>query len=63
MRAFLCTHIYEARAVSLRTDTRFGNRKMESPDMLHEQLDGQLKLVRLDPLQGKEFCKRSRIRL
>src|SRR6266567_614466 len=28
---------------------------MESPDMLHEQLDGQLKLVRLDPLQGKEF--------
>src|SRR5882724_10860292 len=28
---------------------------MESPDMLHEQLDGQLKPVRLDPLQGKEF--------
>jgi len=30
--------------------------KMKPPNyMLHEQLDGQLKLVQLDPLQGEEF--------
>jgi len=32
------------------------NRK--SPDMLHEQLDGQLRLVQLDPLQGRTFSVR-----
>jgi ribonucleoside-diphosphate reductase alpha chain len=29
-------------------------------DMLHEQLDGQLKLVQLDPLLGKQFSVRKR---
>src|SRR5687767_3800428 len=28
--------------------------------MLHEQLDGQLRLVQLDPLQGQEFLIRKR---
>jgi len=28
--------------------------------MLHEQLDGQLKLVQLDPLQGQQFSVRKR---
>ncbi|MCI0748072.1 MAG: ribonucleoside-diphosphate reductase subunit alpha [Verrucomicrobia subdivision 3 bacterium] len=33
---------------------------MESLDMLHEQLDGQLKLAQLDPLQGQTFTVRKR---
>ncbi len=46
--------------ISLRSETRFGSRKMESLDMLHEQLDGQLKLAQLDPLQGQTFTVRKR---
>jgi ribonucleoside-diphosphate reductase alpha chain len=33
---------------------------MESLEMLHEQLDGQLRLVQLDPLQGQTFSVRKR---
>src|ERR1051326_9098346 len=40
---------------SLQSDPRFGNRKLKSLDMLYEQLDGQLQLVQLEPLQGEEF--------
>ncbi|HSH17535.1 MAG TPA: ATP cone domain-containing protein, partial [Verrucomicrobiae bacterium] len=31
-----------------------------SPDMLHEQLDGQLRLVQLDPLKDQTFLIRKR---
>ena len=39
---------------------RFWQPPTKSLDMLHEQLDGQLRLARLDPLQGKEFIVRKR---
>jgi ribonucleoside-diphosphate reductase alpha chain len=34
--------------------------KIKSPDMLNEQLDGQLRLAQLDPLQGQTFSVRKR---
>jgi len=37
-----------------------GRRKTESLDMLHEQLDGQLRLAQLDPLRGHTFSVRKR---
>ena len=39
---------------------RRGSRKMKSLDMLHEQIDGQLRLAQLDPLQGQTFSVRKR---
>jgi ribonucleoside-triphosphate reductase len=33
---------------------------MEEPNMLHEQLDGQLRLAQLDPLQGRKFSVHKR---
>src|SRR6267378_4171431 len=33
---------------------------MKSLDMLHEQIDGQLRLAQLDPLQGQTFSVRKR---
>lgn len=39
---------------------RFGSRQMKSLDMLQEQLDGQLRLAQLDPLQGQTFSVRKR---
>jgi len=48
------------RVVSLQIESRSGNRFMETPDMLHEQLDGQLRLAQLDPLRGQQFSVRKR---
>jgi hypothetical protein len=45
---------------SLRSESWPGSRKAKVPDMLHEQLDGQLRLVQLDPLQGQTFSVRKR---
>jgi len=56
---FLCPHI-SGTGDFPRSETRPGNRKLESPNMLHEQLDGQLRLVQLDPLQNQEFFVRKR---
>jgi ribonucleoside-diphosphate reductase alpha chain len=49
-----------ARAVSLQNEPRLGSRQLKSLDMLHEQLDGQLRLAQLDPLKDQEFSIRKR---
>ena len=36
---------------------RQGSREMKSLDMLHEQIDGQLRLAQLDPLQGSSAIR------
>jgi ribonucleoside-diphosphate reductase alpha chain len=46
------------RVVSLPVKTRPGSRTKINPDML--QLDGQLRLAQLDPLQGQTFSVRKR---
>ena len=48
------------RVISLHSEMRRGGRKTKSPDMLYEQLDGQLRLAQLDPLQGRQFSVRKR---
>ncbi len=40
---------------SVNAKTRRGSRKMKSPGMMHEQIDGQPRLAQLDPLQGPNF--------
>jgi ribonucleoside-diphosphate reductase alpha chain len=45
---------------SLQDKRGSGSRQLNIVDMLHEQLDGQLRLVQLDPLQSQTFTVRKR---
>ncbi len=54
LRAFLRPRVAHER-FPFTSEPRSGSRQRKSPDMLHEQFDGQLRLAQLDPLQGREF--------
>ena len=58
-RDFLCPRVaHEWLPFSVKRGVAAANPKL--PDMLHEQLDGQLRLAQLDPLQGQEFLVHKR---